>query len=81
MGRFGSEPRSEPKPDQTEHQFRVRVQLLTRTGPMVPFRVQRNPEIVERVLNAFEREPNANRLYYQDKILGTQKIIGTLVFK
>ena len=28
MAKFGSEPRSEPEPDRTEPQFRVRVRVL-----------------------------------------------------
>jgi hypothetical protein len=55
MEKFGSEPRSEPEPNRTERYFRVRVQVLTRTGPSVPFRVRVIPEPFrmrsERVLN------------------------------
>jgi hypothetical protein len=44
MGRFGSEPQSEPEPDRTEPEIWVRVWDSTRTGPSVPFAVWQTPE-------------------------------------
>ena len=43
MGKFGSEPWSEPKLDWTGPYFRFRFGLWSRTGPTVPFEVQQVP--------------------------------------
>ena len=43
MGKFGSEPWSEPELDQTGPYFRFRFGLWSRTGPTVPFKVQQVP--------------------------------------
>ena len=61
MGRFGSEPRSGPERNRTERYLRVRVRVMTRTGPTVPFMVQAIREIF-RTLSERVRTPN--RLKY-----------------
>ena len=43
MGKFGSEPWSEPELDRTGPYFRFRFGLWSRTGPTVPFEVQQVP--------------------------------------